>query len=143
MDMEERLLRLERSHRIQRAAIYGMGVLGAILLLGAASSPRRIVVDRLEAHSVSVVSADGKNRVDLYATSDGFAGLGIAGLNGKQTAAIVVTPSGIPSLCFSDETTCRIVIGDVSGARNGSGVKAYSLQTRDKSGVAVWTAPAQ
>jgi hypothetical protein len=143
MDLEQRISRLERANRKLTAIVGALLLAATVVLLGAASSEHRVAADRIEAHSITVLSADGKNRVDLYTTKDGFAGIGLAGLDGKETATMMVMPSGVPALCLSDKTTCRVVIGDVSGARGGSGSAALSVQTRGADGVAVWTAPAK
>jgi hypothetical protein len=143
MNLEERIARLERSNRLLGAALGALVLVAAVVVLGGAASDRRITADHIDAHSITVLSPDGKNRVDIYASSDGFAGIGLAGLDGKATATMMVLPSGVPSLCLTDKTTCRVVLGDVSGARNGSGLAIPSIQTRNAAGEAVWTAPAK
>jgi hypothetical protein len=143
MDLEGRIFRLERSNRILSAALGAVVIVAAVVVLGGAASDHRITADHIDAHSITVLSPDGKNRVEVFATSDGFAGLGLAGLDGEPTVTMMVSPSGVPSLCLSDKTTCRVVLGDVSGARNGSGSIIPSIQTRDAAGEAVWTAPAK
>jgi hypothetical protein len=143
MDLEERVVRLERSNRILSAALGAAVLTAGVVVLAGAASDRRIAADQISTHSLTVLSPDGKNRVDVFATSDGFAGVGLAGLDGKSTVTMMVSPSGVPSLCLSDKTTCRVVLGDVSGARNGSGSEIPSIQTRNAAGEAVWTAPAK
>ncbi len=143
MNLEERIARLERSNRVLGGLLGAVVLVAALVVLAGAASDRRITAEHIDAHSITVLSPDGKNRVDVYATSDGFAGIGLAGLDGKSTATMMVLPSGVPSLCLSDKTTCRVVLGDVSGARNGSGSDMPSLQTRNAAGEAVWTAPAK
>jgi hypothetical protein len=136
MNLEERVLRLERANRVL-ALTSGVVVLvlGVVLLTGAAGERR--IADHIDARSVNVLSPSGKSRVELFAQDDGFAGVSIAGIDGKATATLVVLPSGVPNLCFSDTKTCRVVIGNVAGS------EALSIQTRTASGETVWTAPAK
>jgi hypothetical protein len=142
MNLEERVARLERSNRALVLTSGAVVLVAGVALLTAAGGDRHIAVDHIDAHSISVLSPSGKNKVVLYATEDGFAGVALAGLSGKPTATLMALPSGVPAMCLSDGTACRVVLGDVSGARN-THESDLSIQTRNAGGDAVWTAPAK
>ena len=93
-------------------------------------------VNTLVAGSVQVVASHGKNSILLGATEDGWVILSFRGLDGVQKAALVVTPSGKPSLdLFSDKAT-RLSLGVVD-IPNGRG-EEFSVHLKDTNNNVTW-----
>jgi len=93
-------------------------------------------VDTLVARTIQVVGNHGKNSVTLSASDDGWAVLSFRDIDGVQRAALLLTPSGKPSLNFLSETASRLSVGVVDAA-TGRG-EEFSLQLKDMDSNVIW-----
>lgn len=95
-----------------------------------------IKANTVVAGSVDVVGPHGKNSVSFGATDDGWSVLSFRDTNGDQKAALLLTPSGKPSLSFFRDKTARLTLGRVD-APNGQG-EEFSLLLKDSNNNVIW-----
>ena len=134
LTLDERVNRLERQNRGLKVLLCLVALPPTLLLLGAQAAPQKKVPDELVAHSVRVVSDDGKNEAELGATPDGFVTLSFRDLAGVQRFALLMTPSGKPSINFFDGKRSRLSLGVVDRGN----AEEYSLVLLDNSGQVLW-----
>jgi hypothetical protein len=102
----------------------------------AAVPPEVIKLKTVIAQSVQVLGPTGKNSVSLTATEDGWAIISFRDVKGSQKAALLLTPSGKPSLNFFDDKVARLTLGVVD-VPNGRG-EEFSLQLKDTNSAVIW-----
>ncbi len=101
MDLEQRLVLLERTNRrMKRIGAVVLLVAAAVLLSGA--TQRKDLPD-LEVRSLTLKDKDGKTRAALGASADGAVGLLLTDKDGKTRAYLVVEANGSPLLALTDK----------------------------------------
>jgi hypothetical protein len=137
--LEERVNLLERQNRGLKRVLFLIALLPVLALCVAGVAPRKQVPDEIVAHSIRVVSDDGKNEASLGATSDGFVILSFRDLLGVQRFALLMTPSGKPSISFFDGKRSRLQLGVV----DRGDAEEYSFVLSDNTGGSVWRPPSE
>ncbi len=101
MDLEQRLVRLERANRrMKRIGALVLMVAAAVVLSGAADGKD---LPDLEVGSLTLKDKDGKTRALLGASADGAVGLLLTDKDGKTRAYLVVEANGSPVLALTDK----------------------------------------
>jgi len=169
-NVARRLLTLERQYRrLQRTAVFGAALFGAVLIMGQtdprtrppiiqprlesptqAPAPRRpeVVEEKIVARQFMLVDAQGKERASLVADGAGSAFFILFDQNQKSRAEISVSPYG-PSINFYDPTgKARTVIGSTSLVSShvvNAGIvernPPSSIVLFDKEGKLLWRTP--
>ncbi len=112
MDLEQRLVRLERANRrMKRIGALVLMVAAAVVLSGAADGKD---LPDLEVGSLTLKDKDGKTRALLGPSAGGAVGLLLTDKAGKTRAYLVVEANGSPVLALSDKagkTRAHLVVG--------------------------------
>ena len=146
-NLHERVERLERRNKsILGCLILLAGTLGILLCYQYNNSSERkiperldaksIEVDNIVAHNLEVIGSDGKNSASIEATRDGWVNLSFRDIQGNQDAVLMLTPSGKPSLLFSENNGERMNLGVVN-APDGKG-EEFSIQLLDANHKVIW-----
>jgi hypothetical protein len=138
--LEVRVRVLERRTRRLGLLCVALALVAAATIgLGAASAMTRRIPDELVARSIRVVGEAGENGASLSGTEDGFVILSFTDLKGEQRFALLMTPSGKPTLMFSDGESSRLKLGVVDGSERGN--EQFSLRARKPDGGTLWLPP--
>ncbi len=112
MDLEQRLVRLERANRrMKRIGALVLMVAAAVVLSGAANGKD---LSDLEVGSLTLKDKDGKTRAALGVSACGAVGLLLTDKAGKTRAHLVVEANGSPVLALTDKdgkTRAHLYVG--------------------------------
>jgi hypothetical protein len=138
MDDKRRLQLLETQNKLLLLLLLAFIGYYSVSELNAKESSKKITADIVEAKAITVVNPDGKNSATLETTRDGFVSLSFNDLKGRQRFFILMTPSGQPSICFSDEKVCRLSIGTEFNQNGDKKREEITLSLRDKDNNIIW-----
>ena len=129
--IEDRVDRLERELLIWRAIALACLAISGFVLVRHAGIPGELVTGR-----VRIVNPHGQHGATLAATDDGFVSLSFTDLHGVDRVTLLMTPSGKPTLLFSDGRSSRLDIGVVDGFQPGA--EEFSIRLRQADGTTLW-----
>ncbi len=131
MDLEQRLVRLERGNRrMKRIGALVLVVAAAVVLSGAADGKD---LPDLEVGSLTLKDKDGKTRASLGTSADGAVGLLLSDKDGKTRAHLYVGVDGSPGLDLYDKD------GKVRATLYVDADELPALTLRDAKGYVVWS----
>ncbi len=135
MDLEQRLVRLERANRrMKRIGALVLMVAAAVVLSGAANGKD---LPDLEVGSLTLKDKDGKPRAALGASADGAVGLLLSDKAGKTRAHLVVGVDGSPVLALYDKdgkVRASLYVGVASSGPGWPQTGSPGLDLYDKDG---------
>jgi hypothetical protein len=134
-DLEAKVNRLEKLV----ATLYLVIITAIMIIIYAlynGGKIKKIEAESIVANSIQITGSHGKNSALISASEDGWVNLSFLDLNGQLKVALIMTPSGKPSLNFFGEKCNRISLGVVDSPTENS--QEYSLYLLDKNHHVIW-----
>jgi len=146
MDQEHmnRIIRLERCNRRLVLGLMLLSMCTAIsitiifyVIFIHVPKPDASIPEKIEAHALVISNKLGKNACTINATTDGWVDFSFTDIRGHNRLALIMTPSGKPTIMISDPEKPKLLLGYMDGQKE----EEVSLKLMDGAKRVVWEVP--